>query len=108
MTIVVPVQTEVEGSAPGASTLPRAVDEAALLAVTDPWERARQATELAGHLQRLSNAVLRIRREAVCELVAGGTPPAHVARYIGRTRARVSQLLESSRRDGAAAEAVMA
>ena len=70
------------------------LDEAALRAVTDPWERARLAAELATHLQQRATAVLDVRRDAVRELVVKwGAARSRVARYLGLTPTRIGQLV---------------
>jgi DNA-directed RNA polymerase specialized sigma subunit len=70
------------------------VDEAALRAVPDPWERARQANVLAEVLRRLSAAVLDVRRQAVLQLVVQQqVPQAQVARHLGMSGTRISQIV---------------
>lgn len=77
-----------------------ALDETALRAVTDPWERARLAAELAAHLQKRATAVLDVRRDAVRELVMKlGAARSRVARYLGLTPTRIGQLVGTSNRD---------
>lgn len=74
------------------------LDEVALAAVTDPWERARLAAELASHLRRRSATALKLRREAVRELVSKpGVTQCHVADYLGLTPTRINQLLAADR-----------
>lgn len=80
-----------------------ALDETALSAVVDPWERARLAAELAAHLHQRSLAVLAVRRGAVHELVVKlGTAPSRVARFLGLTPTRVSQLVTAAVKGGEA------
>jgi protein involved in temperature-dependent protein secretion len=75
-----------------------ALDEAALRAVSDPWERARLATELAAQLQARSAEVFDVRRDAVRELVLRrGETRTRVARYLGMSPARIGQLVMSLR-----------
>jgi hypothetical protein len=79
-----------------------ALDEVTLRAVSDPWERARLAAELATHLQQRSAAVLDVRRDAVHELVVKlGAAPSRVARYLGLTPTRIGQLVGATPRDRA-------
>lgn len=70
-----------------------AVSEVDLLAVTDLWERARLAGELAKQLQAGVAAALGVRREAVRALVLGGEPQRHVARHLGMSPTRVNQII---------------
>ena len=70
------------------------LDEATLRAVSDPWERARLATELAVHLQQRSAAALDVRRDAIHELVVKvGAARSCVARFLGVTPTRIGQLV---------------
>lgn len=76
-----------------------ALDEAALRAVTDPWERARLAAELAAQLQERSTVVLNVRRDAVRELVVKlEAAPSRVARHLGLTTTRIGQLVRATTR----------
>ncbi len=78
-----------------------ALDETALSAVADPWERARLADELAAQLQKRSMAVLAVRRGAVHELVVKlGAAPSRVARFLGLTPTRVGQLVTAAIKGG--------
>lgn len=73
-----------------------ALDEAALRAVSDPWERARLASELAAQLQARTTKLFGVRRDAVGELVLGlGKKQSDVARHLRMSPARVSQLVVS-------------
>jgi hypothetical protein len=91
-------QPEVEGSAGfGASALPT-VDETVLLAVADPWERARRASQLHEQLQQATATVLQVRLQAVRELVSAGKKPPAIGRHIGLSGERVRQLLAAQPR----------
>jgi len=79
-----------------------ALDEAALRAVSDPWERARLASDLAAQLQARSAELFDVRRDAVRELVLRrGEKQSRVARYLGMSPARVNQLVVSLRTSAA-------
>jgi DNA-directed RNA polymerase specialized sigma subunit len=72
------------------------LDQAALLDVADPWRRSQLADELVKQLRALASVVLQIRSEAVRELVhQHGAPRSRVARHLGVSRARVSQLVSA-------------
>lgn len=72
-------------------------DVTALQNVTDPWSRSRLAEESAKHLRALVAFALQVRREAVRELVdKHGAQHDRVARHLGVSRARVSQLVTDS------------
>jgi hypothetical protein len=76
-----------------------AVDVDALLNVTDPWLRSHLATEQAKHLESLWTLVLRIRRDAVGELVhRHHAKPSRVAAHLGLTRTRIGQLAQAALR----------
>ena len=80
--------------APGTPTEPLTFDPAALYAVTDPWQRARLADELADQLRQLSAVVFDVRRAAVRELVEERQARrSQVARHLGKSAARICQLL---------------
>ena len=80
-----------------------ALDEAALRAVSDPWERARLASELAAQLRARSAELFDVRRDAVRELVLHhGETQSHVARVLGMSPARVYQLVGRARLAGVA------
>lgn len=82
----------------GSATTMLALNEAALRAVSDPWERARLASELAAQLQARSAELFDVRRDAVSELVLRrGETRTRVARHLGMSPARVGQLLMSLR-----------
>ncbi len=73
-------------------------DEVALRALSDPWERARLASELAAQLQARSARFFDLRRDAVGELVLHrGETRTRVARHLGMSPARVGQLVTSIR-----------
>lgn len=70
----------------------------ALLQLADPWERARQAEVLSRQLHQSRTAVLRVRRDAVRQLVRElRAPQAQVARHLGLTKARIGQLVTTAR-----------
>ena len=71
-------------------------DEVALLAVTDLWERARLADEIASRLQKRAGFVLRVRREAVRQLVRRGVKQSIVASHLRMSPTRVNQLVKGS------------
>jgi hypothetical protein len=78
------------------------LDEAALRAVSDPWERARLASDLAAQLRARSAELFDVRRDAVRELVRRGEKQSRVARYLGMSPARVNQLIGHARLAGVA------
>ena len=85
------------GSDNGATT-PLAPDEAALRAVSDPWERARLASERAAQLQDRAAELFILRRDAVRELVLRrGEKQSRVARFLGMSPARINQLVVTPR-----------
>lgn len=96
------IQSVVPGQcAVGCSAEVLAADEAALRAVSDPWERARLAASLVAELQRRSAVALAVRREAVHELVVlAGAARSRVARWLGLTPSRIGQLLAAARPEG--------
>ncbi|MEV0732412.1 hypothetical protein [Polymorphospora sp. NPDC050346] len=64
------------------------------------WERARFATILVDLLKRLSSVAAEVRRQAVEELVDGQrVPQARVARHIGVSTSRLSQIVKAGRRE---------
>jgi hypothetical protein len=65
------------------------------LAAADPETRALGAHELLVRNQEIGSELSRIRREALNELIAGGTRQTEVASLLGITKARVGQLLHS-------------
>ena len=72
-------------------------DVTALQDVADPWHRSRLAEESAKQLRALVALALKIRRDAVRELVdQHGAHHTRVARHLGVSRARVTQLVTSS------------
>ncbi len=89
---IVPAQRAGDDSAPKLLAL----DEAALRAVSDPWERARLAAALLSDLHERAAVALEVRRDAVHELVVKrATSKSRVARFLGITPSRVGQLLAS-------------
>lgn len=66
--------------------------------IADPAERARIASDLVLRYQSEVTEISRIRREALDELISGGMTHADIAKKIGTTRARVTQLLSSGPR----------
>lgn len=73
------------------------LDVTALQDEKDPWRRSRLAEESAKHLRVLVEFALRIRQEAVRELVdEHGAHHTRVARHLGVSRARVGQLVTPS------------
>lgn len=76
-----------------------AIDVAALLNITDPWLRSHLATKQAKQLESLWTLVLRIRRDAVGELVhQHRAKPSRVAAHLGLTRTRIGQLAQAALR----------
>jgi GntR family transcriptional regulator len=69
---------------------PRSLAEYA--AIADPVDRAKAASEAIDDLRALTADLARVRREAVLELRRGGRTQAEVARLLGVTYGRVSQL----------------
>lgn len=69
------------------------LDEAALLSITDLWNRSKLADDLATHLVHLAAIAQRIRTQAVRELVRRGAKQAEVARHLGKSPQRVNQLV---------------
>ncbi|GGM84175.1 hypothetical protein GCM10012275_63530 [Longimycelium tulufanense] len=69
-----------------------------LNALDDPVDRAKRAGELVAEHQTVVTELSRIRREALEELVARGSKPGEIAKALGMTRARVSQLLSTGPR----------
>jgi GntR family transcriptional regulator len=69
---------------------PRSLAE--LAAIDDPVERAKAASEAIDDLRALTADLAQVRREAVLELRRGGRTQAEVARLLGVTYGRVSQL----------------
>jgi hypothetical protein len=71
-----------------------AINEKALLELNDPWDRARAAEDEAKRLMTLVSVILRVRSEAVLELIhRHKTPPSRVARHLGISKQRVGQLV---------------
>src|SRR4051812_49319685 len=67
-----------------------------LAAETDPIKRARRATALISELQDDVARISDIRREAIEELGVHGWTQSRVAKELGMTRGRLSQLLATS------------
>jgi hypothetical protein len=63
-----------------------------LIQVEDPVKRGQQATALLTECQAAITELARIRREVIDELRKGGMTQAEVAKALGLTRARVSQI----------------
>ena len=61
----------------------------------DPVAKARRATDLLTSYQGVITELSRVRREAVEELIANGMTHADIARILGTSRGRVSQLVTS-------------
>ncbi len=75
------------------------IDVAALLTITDPWRRSRLAAEQARCLETQMATLLRIRRDAVGELVNNHrTPLSKVASHLGLTKSRIGQLAKAALR----------
>lgn len=75
------------------------IDKAALLSVADPWHRSQLAAEQVKQLEAQMSALLRIRRDAVGELVnKHRTPLAAVAVHLGLTKTRIGQLAKAALR----------
>ena len=84
-------------SGAGETPSPAPLDVTALQDVADPWHRSRLAEESAKQLRALVALALQIRRDAVRELVdKHGAHHTRVARHLGVSRARVSQLVTGS------------
>lgn len=66
-----------------------------LLEREDPWTRAKRAGELITFHQDEVTELSRMRREAIEELVSGGTKQTDIAAKINMTKARLSKLLSS-------------
>lgn len=62
--------------------------------IEDPVERGRRATELIDHYTEIISGASTIRQEVIDEF-RGTMTPAQIARALGLTRARVSQLLKA-------------
>jgi hypothetical protein len=78
---------------------PVTIDRATLLSVADPWRRSQLADAQAKYLEEQWNIVLRIRRDAVGELIhKHRTPLAKVADHLGLTKSRIAQLAKAARR----------
>jgi len=60
--------------------------------IHDPIERGKRATELMADYQERMTELARIRREAVADALKAGLTQAEIARQLGLTRARLSQL----------------
>jgi predicted XRE-type DNA-binding protein len=96
MLSVVPKEPPKRGDA---LTLPT-LDQAELRRITDPWRRSQLADALVKQLAMLSSAALRIRSEAIRELIKQHrTSQARIARHLGMSRTRVGQLVTASCRD---------
>lgn len=94
---MLPGQSGGSDIAPNLLALHLAVDETALNAIPDPWERARVAAELLDHLQQRSAVVMTVRRDAVHELVTKvGATHSKVAELVGLTKARITQLVRAA------------
>jgi hypothetical protein len=75
------------------------MDELAKLGqITDPAERAKEASSLLLSYQQAVGELSRIRREAVEELSGQGMTQAQIAEILGTTRARIGQILTSGPR----------
>jgi predicted XRE-type DNA-binding protein len=94
---IVPTDSVLFPSGTGEPPSLTALDVTALQNVTDPWHRSRLAEESAKQLRALVALALEIRRDAVRELVdKHGAHHDRVARHLGVSRARVSQLVTDS------------
>lgn len=68
----------------------------AAASIADPIERARSLTGLIGDYQQLVTAATVMRREAVGQALAGGMTQDQVARAIGVTPGRISQMRKAA------------
>jgi hypothetical protein len=70
-------------------------DFARLSAVTDPAQRARQATVLLGQCARAAEALARVRRDAVVAMHDGGRGMSRqeIADILGISKARAGHIL---------------
>ncbi len=73
-------------------------DEIAALLKEDAATRAQRASALVSRYSDLTSEASRVRREALTELVDGGSSHADLARLLGVTRARIGQLLSTGPR----------
>lgn len=64
-------------------------------AETDPAKRARLASERMDQLGQVIDELSSLRQDSVLELVNAGMKPAAIARTLGITRSRVTQILSS-------------
>lgn len=70
---------------------------ATIRGIADPWRRSQLADDLAKQLRAAAKAVLKIRSEAIRELVVQHkTPHARVASHLQLSRARISQVVTSA------------
>jgi hypothetical protein len=68
----------------------------AAASVADPVERARALTQLIGDYQELVTTATALRREAVTAALGGGMTQDQVARAIGVTPGRISQMRKAA------------
>lgn len=73
-------------------------DEIEALLKEDAATRAQRASALVSRYTDLTSEASRVRREALTELVDGGSSHADLARLLGVTRARIGQLLSTGPR----------
>lgn len=66
-----------------------------LVGIPDPLDRARRVSDLLEQHQAAIAELARVRRDALEELLNGGTSQQHIAEALGMSRSRVSQLLSS-------------
>lgn len=63
--------------------------------ISDPLERSKAASEAQTTVKAIEAEFSRIRREALEELIRSGVKQAYIARQLGITTARMSQLVKS-------------
>jgi DNA-binding phage protein len=73
-------------------------DLAEAMSLTDPRERAKASSALIDEMQEGINELSRVRREAIEELLGGGMTQTAVARELGMSRSRISQVLSAGSR----------
>jgi transcriptional regulator with XRE-family HTH domain len=64
-----------------------------LRALPDPMDRAKRAGTMQDRLQMIGKEVSRVRREAIEELLRGGMTQTQLAKDLGMSRGRISQLM---------------
>ncbi|MEU3273538.1 helix-turn-helix domain-containing protein [Saccharomonospora sp. NPDC006951] len=74
------------------------LDIAAVQDIQDPRERAQRINELVDEQQAVMAELSRLRREAIEDLLRSGMTQTDIAKLLGMTRSRISQLLAGSGR----------